>query len=140
MHLLLLTVPPLAGIGFLAFTLPPFYAIGASLAVFYSTLLTSVVLYRLSPFHPLARYPGPLPCKLTKFWMARIGLNGDQHTYMKELHDLYGDVVRTGKQWLFLYSLNRNSTCTSRPKRTVFQRPIYPQRNAGAVWSPQRTV
>nr|BED42935.1 cytochrome P450 monooxygenase [Trametes versicolor] len=95
-HLLLLTIPPLVGAGFLSFTLSPISAFFASLALFYSTLLTSVVLYRLSPFHPLARYPGPLPCKLTKFWMARIGLNGDQHTYMKELHDLYGDVVRTG--------------------------------------------
>lgn len=97
MHLLLLTIPPLVGVGLLGYTLPLLYATVASLVLFYLTLLTSVVLYRLSPFHPLARYPGPLPCRLTKFWMARIGLNGDQHTYMKELHDLYGDVVRTGE-------------------------------------------
>ncbi len=96
-HLLLISIPPLIGAGLLGLTLPPSHAFFASLALFYSTLLTSVVLYRFSPFHPLARYPGPLACKLTKFWMARIGLNGDQHTYMKQLHDQYGDVIRTGQ-------------------------------------------
>ncbi|KAL7277159.1 hypothetical protein ACG7TL_009005 [Trametes sanguinea] len=67
-----------------------------SCATFISTLLLSMALYRLSPFHPLARYPGPLMCKLTKFWMAFLSTTGDQHLYVKRLHDRYGDVVRIG--------------------------------------------
>ncbi|KAI0822334.1 high nitrogen upregulated cytochrome P450 monooxygenase 2 [Trametes gibbosa] len=95
-QLLLVCVPPLIGFGLLGLTLPWLSAFCASIVVFYLTLLASVTLYRLSPFHPLARYPGPLACKLTKFWMAWIGLRGDQHLYMQALHERYGDVVRTG--------------------------------------------
>ncbi|KAF9237655.1 cytochrome P450 [Melanogaster broomeanus] len=29
--------------------------------LYYSTILTSILAYRLSPFHPLAKYPGPIP-------------------------------------------------------------------------------
>ncbi|KAI0632330.1 high nitrogen upregulated cytochrome P450 monooxygenase 2 [Trametes polyzona] len=95
-HLALVSVPPLIGTILLSLTLSFLHALCASLSVFYSVLLISVVLYRLSPLHPLARYPGPVRCKLTKFWMAWIGLRGDQHIYIKRLHERYGDVVRTG--------------------------------------------
>ena len=64
--------------------------------IYLSALSTSVLLYRLSPFHPLARYPGPLKCKVSKLWMARLSLEGHQHRYIKTLHDRYGDFVRIG--------------------------------------------
>lgn len=55
------------------------------------------VAYRLSPFHPLARYPGPLLCKISKGWLAYVaGKHAKAHVYVKELHDRYGDVVRIG--------------------------------------------
>jgi hypothetical protein len=65
-------------------------------ATYITTLLVATALYRLSPFHPLARYPGPTIGKLSKFWLARIALSGKQHTYYKALHEQYGDVVRVG--------------------------------------------
>ena len=72
-------------------------AVAATFATFYSALLFSITSYRLSPFHPLAKYPGPVACKLSKFWMAYIARQGVQHLYIQSLHDKYGDVVRIGE-------------------------------------------
>ncbi|KAG6872248.1 hypothetical protein C0995_011597 [Termitomyces sp. Mi166 len=63
---------------------------------FWVTLSISIVLYRLSPFHPLAKYPGPLLCRVSKMYMAFLSLGGKQHTYYLRLHEQYGDVVRVG--------------------------------------------
>ncbi|KAL0954501.1 hypothetical protein HGRIS_003468 [Hohenbuehelia grisea] len=65
-------------------------------AVYISTILLSISTYRLSPFHPLAQYPGPVICKLTKLWPAYISWTGKQHLYYDSLHRTYGDVVRIG--------------------------------------------
>ncbi|KAJ7573693.1 cytochrome P450 [Mycena floridula] len=65
-------------------------------ATFFVTLVTSVVSYRLSPFHPLAKFPGPTMHKITKFWSAWICWTGYQHLVNKEMHDIYGPIVRTG--------------------------------------------
>ncbi|KAJ7454714.1 cytochrome P450 [Mycena latifolia] len=82
-----LLVPP--GNGILA-------TIGLSFLTYFSTIITSVVLYRVSPFHPLASYPGPVLCKVSKLWFAGIALGGKQHLMIRELHRRYGDVVRIG--------------------------------------------
>ncbi|KAI1782296.1 cytochrome P450 [Ganoderma leucocontextum] len=66
------------------------------LALYLTTLAGSIFAYRLSPFHPLARYPGPLIGKLSGFWMAYVSTGGRQQHYLKALHDRYGDVVRIG--------------------------------------------
>ena len=66
------------------------------LTLYLTGLLTTITLYRLSPLHPLARFPGPLPCKVTGFWMAYKSRTGMQHRYAKALHERYGDVVRIG--------------------------------------------
>jgi hypothetical protein len=64
---------------------------------FLMAFLASISLYRLSPLHPLAKYPGPIRCKLTKFWMAWISFRGRAHIYYKKLHDNYGPIVRIGE-------------------------------------------
>ena len=61
-----------------------------------AALLASTAVYRLSPWHPLARYPGPLGCKLSKLWMGAVCVPGFQHKYIQALHERYGDVVRIG--------------------------------------------
>ena len=64
--------------------------------IFWSTLITSILAYRVSPWHPLAQYPGPLICKFTKFYLAFLSLHGKQYLYYSQLHKKYGDVVRIG--------------------------------------------
>ncbi|KAK1224555.1 hypothetical protein PQX77_012534 [Marasmius sp. AFHP31] len=59
-------------------------------------MATSIVLYRISPFHPLAKVPGPMILKITKFWRMYICWTGKQHIMLKELHDRYGPIVRSG--------------------------------------------
>ncbi|KAJ7164017.1 cytochrome P450 [Mycena crocata] len=71
-------------------------AIGLSFLTYHFALVTSVVLYRVSPFHPLASYPGPFSCKISKLWFAGITMGGKQHNYYQELHRRYGDVIRIG--------------------------------------------
>ncbi|CAL1708270.1 unnamed protein product [Somion occarium] len=71
----------------------------AVLAIFvsyYFILLALVTGYRLSPFHPLAQYPGPLPGKMSKLWDAWMTAKGNHHQYVRALHDKYGDIVRIG--------------------------------------------
>ncbi|KAF7307956.1 hypothetical protein MKEN_01156800 [Mycena kentingensis (nom. inval.)] len=64
--------------------------------IFLMTLTTSIAVYRISPFHPLAAYPGPTICKITKLWSVGIAATGYQYRYLKTLHDTYGPYVRTG--------------------------------------------
>ncbi|KAJ3774933.1 cytochrome P450 [Lentinula raphanica] len=76
----------------------------ALFGVYYSTLLVCPILYRLSRWHPLAAYPGPIACKLTKFHMAFISQRGKQHLYLYSLHQKYGDIVRIGPNEVIIRS------------------------------------
>ena len=75
--------------------------------LFWSTLTTSILVYRVSPWHPLAKYPGPILCKLTKFYLAYRSLGGKQYLYYSKLHRKFGDVVRIGQ--LKPYPIHLNS-------------------------------
>jgi hypothetical protein len=69
-----------------------------------TVVLLSMVVYRLSPWHPLAKYPGPALAKVTKlYWwhQAKIGQTG--YTQAK-LHHEYGDFVRIGPNWISIRS------------------------------------
>ncbi|KXN81314.1 Cytochrome P450 67, partial [Leucoagaricus sp. SymC.cos] len=63
---------------------------------FYATIALSILFYRLSPRHPIAGYPGPFLCKITKIYWAAITRNGEQHKILAALHERYGEVVRIG--------------------------------------------
>lgn len=85
----------------------PFYeAVFAAFSLFYASLLASIVTYRLSPFHPLYKYPGPVLCRISKFWGAWIALKGETHRYTKALHDQYGPIVRTGPNEISIVDKN----------------------------------
>jgi len=98
----LLTIPPAIATTLL---LPNFSYLTAALCSFilyYAVIVLSVIMYRLSPFHPLAQYPGPLHLKLSKASLAWINYQGHQHTYIQSLHQQYGDVVRVGPNEIFI--------------------------------------
>ncbi|CAK5277250.1 unnamed protein product [Mycena citricolor] len=71
-------------------------AVLTAYATFIGALTLSIVLYRLSPWHPLAAIPGPLLYKVTKLWGLRDVLRGDMHRVTRGMHLKYGPVVRTG--------------------------------------------
>ncbi|KAJ7461561.1 cytochrome P450 [Mycena latifolia] len=64
--------------------------------VFLVSMGVSIVVYRLSPFHPLAQFKGPAMGKVSKLWSLWIASRGHQYLYLKKLHDKYGSYVRTG--------------------------------------------
>ncbi|KAF8162493.1 cytochrome P450 [Mycena galopus ATCC 62051] len=92
--------------GFL-FLAPPL-ALGWSLHLPYSSapllvlkhlslLALSIVIYRLSPLHPLAHIPGPLHLKVSNLVIAYISLRGGKRNdLVAKLHKRYGKIVRIG--------------------------------------------
>ncbi|KAL4062216.1 cytochrome P450 [Scleroderma citrinum] len=82
------------------------HALAAVFSLYYTFVLLSVILYRLSPFHPLFGYPGPVPCRISKFWMAWISSDGKQHEYYSRLHHKYGDIVRIGPNELSIRNVD----------------------------------
>ncbi|EJD00230.1 high nitrogen upregulated cytochrome P450 monooxygenase 2 [Fomitiporia mediterranea MF3/22] len=64
--------------------------------MYYSLILFFVALYRLSPFHPLASYPGPLLPRISRFYLVWVATSGKQHLWYQDLHEQYGSFVRVG--------------------------------------------
>jgi cytochrome P450 len=62
-----------------------------------------VILYRLTA-HPLAKYPGPLPGRITGWYSVYHAYTGTRHLDFHALHAKYGDIVRYGPNAL---SFNR---------------------------------
>ncbi|EKM54289.1 uncharacterized protein PHACADRAFT_196722 [Phanerochaete carnosa HHB-10118-sp] len=69
--------------------------IGAAVS-YWCLILAFTALYRLSPIHPLAKYPGPTFGKLSKIYVAYLVARGDLYRAIKDWHERYGDVVRIG--------------------------------------------
>jgi cytochrome P450 len=54
----------------------------------------SVILYRLSPLHPLWHIPGPLMPRITVLNIVYHSYIGDEATWVHNLHKVYGSAVR----------------------------------------------
>jgi len=65
---------------------------------------TSVAVYRLSPLHPLAKFPGPISYKVSSLRLAQVVLSGRRHTTIQDLHNRYGPFVRIGPNALSINS------------------------------------
>jgi hypothetical protein len=101
--LLLFALPAAVSATFASSSLSSFlFGFLRALPVYWLSLSASVVAYRLSPFHPLAKYPGPILCRVSRFWATRVSLSGDQHLVSHQLFEQYGDVVRTGPDHLII--------------------------------------
>lgn len=64
----------LSGLSFLIYETA--IAIPVTFLVHWSLVLLFTALYRLSPFHPLANYPGPFLNKLSKLKMVAVSAKG----------------------------------------------------------------
>ena len=62
-----------------------------------SALLTTAA-YRLSPWHPLAKFPGPRLWHVSSLWLSWISSKGRRHHMLDHLHKQYGVFVRIGKR------------------------------------------
>ena len=94
--LLLFVVPALLSVP-ISYHIPwPSVAFLLAFVTYGSAVTSFILMYRLSPFHPLAKYPGPAIAKTSKLWAAYLSAKGDIHRCFKKLHDRYGDVVRVG--------------------------------------------
>lgn len=73
-------------------------AITTTYTLYWTLIILCTITYRISPLHPLAQYPGPLACKISKGWLAYIiARGGKAHVYVHGLHKQYGDIVRIGE-------------------------------------------
>ena len=79
------------------FVTSPWVGVVLAFSIYYATLISSIIIYRLSPWHPLANYPGPVLAKVSKLWGAVHMARGKTHRTLKSLHEKYGSYVRVGK-------------------------------------------
>ena len=93
---LLLVVPALLSIPISYHVSRPTFSLLLALLTHGSAVTLFTLMYRLSPSHPLAKYPGPAIAKTSKLWAAYVCSRGNLHRYFKSLHERYGDVVRIG--------------------------------------------
>lgn len=78
-------------------------------SAFLFALVLFTVLYRLSPLHPLAKYPGPLFNRVSMFTPAFMAIKGNKSKRYRALHEQYGDVIRTG-MWRAKYVISNAQT------------------------------
>ncbi|KAF2164936.1 hypothetical protein M409DRAFT_24837 [Zasmidium cellare ATCC 36951] len=58
------------------------------------TLGVLKVLYNISPFHPLAKYPGPLRWRASRLFASYHHATGDLYKCIASIHEQYGPTVR----------------------------------------------
>ena len=119
-HLALLLGPPtaLSGAAWLLWTGTEGPTLSSWLpiyATYLGMLIASVVIYRLSPFHPLAKVPGPFQFKVSKLWMATRCTMGMESRLITALHEEYGDIVRTGASFMNVSSVSTEAVFARAP-------------------------
>jgi hypothetical protein len=65
-------------------------AVGLALA----TLATSIAVYRNSPWHPLAAFPGPILARTTQCWWFYHTYRSKPRYLLQALHKKHGDIIR----------------------------------------------
>ncbi|KAF7326452.1 Cytochrome P450 [Mycena venus] len=79
-----------------------------------ATLVASVVVYRLSPLHPLAHVPGPLHLKVSNLVIAFISIRGGKrYELIAKLHKRYGKIVRIGSDQVSFADAQAAKACMS---------------------------
>ncbi|KAE9387276.1 cytochrome P450 [Gymnopus androsaceus JB14] len=65
-----------------------------------------LILYRVSPFHPLYGIPGPILFQISELPMIFFVLRGTHHRVVRELHQKYGQALRIGPNTVSFTSLS----------------------------------
>ena len=67
-----------------------------------ASLFLSIAIYRFS-FHRLSysQFPGPLYARITKLWHVWAARDSKNHIVLHELHEVYGEFVRTGMNYAY---------------------------------------
>ena len=94
-----------------------------------------IVLYNISPFHPLASYPGPLLWRATRLtWIVALQC-GKLHQDLQAFHDRYGPVVRIApnelsytdsRAWKDIYGGRPNSADPLFVRNDTWFKPLRP--------------
>lgn len=65
-----------------------------------------LAVYRLSPFHPLHKFPGPKLAAASYFYEIWFDLiKGGQYTFeIKRLHDIYGNLICNSTELRIIHS------------------------------------
>ncbi|KAF8894853.1 cytochrome P450 [Infundibulicybe gibba] len=87
----------------------PALLIFTALGIHGISALVFTVLYRLSPWHPLAGYPGPLLWRTSSLFLVHISFAGKRYIVIDELHQRYGPFVRIGPSQLSIKSHSANA-------------------------------
>lgn len=60
-------------------------------------IYTTCLLYRISPIHPLHKFPGPSSARISDLWLCFQATPGKQaHLILLDAHERYGKIVRVG--------------------------------------------
>ena len=130
--LLLLGVPCALAVALRSSFPSPASALLTCTALHLASLATSVAIYRLSPLHPLADYPGPTLCKLSRLPVLYVTYTGRSTRYFRDLHAQYGVFVRIGNPATsspadpLTPPLQARTTCTS-PTATRYTPSLPPR-------------
>ncbi|OJT10972.1 Cytochrome P450 67 [Trametes pubescens] len=98
----------------------------ASIALTYFTTLASVTVgYRLSPWHPLASYPGPVLWRISSVYLTYISFMGRRHLILDKLHAKYGPFLRIGPNTLSLNTPAATSVYLTMEKGEAYRFPAH---------------
>lgn len=86
-----------------------------------STLALVTVAHRLSPWHPLASYPGPLMARATSLWLSHVSSTGKRYLILDALHARYGPFLRIGKLFQLHYMRGSLIPTVCRARYSVHQ-------------------
>ncbi|KAI0636241.1 cytochrome P450 [Trametes polyzona] len=74
-------------------------------SVYFLALSATTIAYRISPWHPLASYPGPFLARFSSLWLTYVSSTGRRHFIIDDLHNKYGPFVRIGPDAVSMKSL-----------------------------------
>ncbi|KAJ3018977.1 hypothetical protein NUW54_g201 [Trametes sanguinea] len=92
-------------------------------SIYVFTTLTITAIYRLSPWHPLAAYPGPRVAKLTSSWLAYISWTGKRYEIIDALHEKYGPFLRVGPSHITINASSATSLYLNTEKSEAYRHP-----------------